>query len=424
MKIDFLGEAKYQSQLTHFPLLEDNQFTELKLGNDTFTASISSDILEESYHFELAGPRRNIYFEPAKTKCAIVTCGGLCPGINDVIQAIVTTSLKVYGVNGVLGIHYGLKGFLPEYAYEVEELTTENCESLHLFGGTMLGTSRGAEDPDRIVDSLEKMKVSCLFVIGGDGTMRAARTIFEAVQRRNAPITVVGIPKTIDNDINMVTKSFGFETAVEKTAEALQCAHTEALSVINGIGMVKIMGRGSGFIAAQASVSLVGVDFCLVPEMELVIDGEKGLLNQIQKKLEKSKHVLLAVAEGTGQNHLPESKETDASGNPMLGDICAFLRKKIAEHLKSQNIPHSFKYIDPSYIVRSGAANPNDKAYCKILGQHAVHAAMSGRTGMVVARIMDQYVHIPLEVITKRSRVISLKSDLWRSVLETTGQHL
>ncbi len=420
--ISSIGEAKLQSKLTYFPLV-DNQFTEITLGSESFTASMTSEQEEENYCFELAGPRKNIYFDPAKTKCAIVTCGGLCPGINDVIQAIVRTATKIYGVNSVLGIRYGLKGFLPEYGYNFEELTSDNCESIHLFGGTVLGTSRGPQSSEAIVDSLERMNISCLFVIGGDGTMKAAKSIYDEVQARKSRISVIGVPKTIDNDINMVPKSFGFETAVAKASESLQCAHTEAMSVINGIGMVKLMGRDSGFIAAQASVSLIGVDFCLIPEMELILEGENGLLAQIERKLVKSGHVLLSVAEGAGQNLLPQqSDETDASGNKNLGDICKFLKKRISENLKSKDIPYGFKYIDPSYIIRSGHANANDRVYCKILGQHAVHAAMSGRTGMVVSRIMDQYVHVPLELVTKHRRVLSMQSDLWRSVLETTGQ--
>ena len=342
--------------------------------------------------FELAGPRDRIYFDPSKTKCAIVTCGGLCPGINDVIRAIVMTAYNAYRVPSVLGIRYGLQGFIPSYRYDVRELAPRDVEGIHEFGGTILGTSRGPQSSSEIATALERLNISALFIIGGDGTMKAAH-------------------------------SFGFETAVDKAADAIRCAHIEAASVFNGIGIVKLMGRESGFIAANASLSMREVNFVLVPEVPFSLYGERGLFPALEKCLAAHSHAVLAVAEGAGQDLLSEHEtRCDASGNKALGDITGFLRAKIAEYFSAKKIPYYLKYIDPSYMIRSVPANANDRLYCGFLGQHAVHAAMSGKTGMVVANIMDKFVHLPLELVTRKRRTMSVRSDLWQSVLETTGQ--
>ena len=352
-----------------------------------------------------------------------MTCGGLCPGINDVIRAIVMTAYNAYRVPSVLGIRYGLQGFIPSYRYDVRELAPRDVEGIHEFGGTILGTSRGPQSSSEIATALERLNISALFIIGGDGTMKAAASIQQEVARRGKHISIVGIPKTIDNDINFIPHSFGFETAVDKAADAIRCAHIEAASVFNGIGIVKLMGRESGFIAANASLSMREVNFVLVPEVPFSLYGERGLFPALEKCLAAHSHAVLAVAEGAGQDLLSEHEtRCDASGNKALGDITGFLRAKIAEYFSAKRIPYYLKYIDPSYMIRSVPANANEKLYCGFLGQHAVHAAMSGKTGMVVANIMDKFVHLPLELVTRKRRTMSVRSDLWQSVLETTGQ--
>ena len=373
--------------------------------------------------FEAAGPRKKLYFDSSRAKCAIVTCGGLCPGLNDVIRAIVLEAYHAYNTPSVLGIRYGLEGFIPSYSHNVMELTPASVEHIYQFGGTLLGSSRGPQDPSEIVDALERLNVSVLFVIGGDGSMKAASAIAKEVRRRNIRISIIGIPKTIDNDINFVPQSFGFDTAVDKATEAIGCAHVEAVGTPNGIGIVKLMGRESGFIAANASLSMREVNFVLVPEVPFSLYGERGLFPALEKCLAEHSHAVLAVAEGAGQDLLSEHEtRCDASGNKALGDITGFLRGKIAEYFSAKKIPYYLKYIDPSYMIRSVPANANDRLYCGFLGQHAVHAAMSGKTGMVVANIMDKFVHLPLELVTRKRRTMSVRSDLWQSVLETTGQ--
>ncbi|MBD5641097.1 MAG: ATP-dependent 6-phosphofructokinase [Desulfovibrio sp.] len=371
---------------------------------------------------EAAGPRKKLYFDSTRAKCAIVTCGGLCPGVNDVIRAIVMEAHHAYHVPSVLGIRYGLEGFIPKYKHLPVELTPDVVSDIHLFGGTMLGSSRGPQPADQIVDNLERNNVNILFVIGGDGTMKAAQKISAEVQERGLKISVIGVPKTIDNDINFIPQSFGFETAVFKATEAIECAHTEACGTPNGIGLVKLMGRESGFIAAQATLALKEVNFVLIPEAPFTLEGEGGLLPAVEKRLLERGHAVIVTAEGAGQHLLADHDETDASGNRVLGNITDLLRQKLGSYLKAHDIEHSIKFIDPSYIIRSVPANAGDKVYCGFLGQYAVHAAMAGRTDMVVAKIQDRYVHLPLGLVTKARRKLSIYSDLWRAVLESTGQ--
>lgn len=373
-------------------------------------------------NFEAAGPRKKLYFDSSRAKCAIVTCGGLCPGINDVIRAIVLEAHHAYQVPSILGIRYGLEGFISKFKHRPMELTPENVADIHMFGGTILGSSRGPQPFDQIVDNLERNNVNVLFIIGGDGTMKAATSINNEIQQRNLKISVIGIPKTIDNDINFIPQSFGFETAVYKATEAIECAHTEACGTPNGIGLVKLMGRESGFIAAQSTLALKEVNFVLIPEAPFTLEGEGGLLPAIQQRLAERGHAVIVTAEGAGQHLLAHQTETDASGNKVLGNVADLLRKEIKRYLSERQIEHSIKYIDPSYIIRSVPANASDKVYCGFLGQYAVHAAMAGRTDMVVAKLQERYVHLPLQLVTKARRRLSIYSDLWRAVLESTGQ--
>ncbi len=378
---------------------------------------------KEAPSLELAGPRPYIYFDPSKVKAGIVTCGGLCPGINDVIRSIVMTLYYSYGVDKIIGFKYGLQGFIPKYGHKVVELTPEVVKDIHTMGGTFLGTSRGHQPIDEIVDTLERMNIQILFMIGGDGTFRAAYKIKEEISKRGLKIAVVAVPKTIDNDIWLVSKTFGFDTAVGLACNAIRCAHTEAIAVPNGIGLVKLMGRHSGFIAAAATLATKEVNFCLIPEMDFDIEGEKGLLAELERRLKKRKHAVIVVAEGAGQKYVQKDPpEYDASGNIKLGDIGKFLKDKIAEHFKNKGIEVVIRYIDPSYIIRSVPANTEDRIYCGFLGQYAVHAGMAGKTGIMISYLHDQFVHIPLKEAVKRRKQVNLHSRFWFSVLESTGQ--
>lgn len=417
--IDALGPAKISSRLECALFIADTPGVHVAIANEEGeTAADGGSICE----FEPAGPREKLYFDPSKTKCAVVTCGGLCPGINDVIRAIVMTAHHSYGVASVVGIRYGLQGFIPEYGHGLMELKPDKVASIHEFGGTVLSSSRGPQKPEEIVDALERMNVSILFLIGGDGTMQASLKIQEEVARRNLKLAVIGIPKTIDNDINFVPRSFGFDTAVEKATEAIRCAHTEALGAPYGIGMVKLMGREAGFIAAQATLALKDVNFVLIPEEPFELHGPHGFLQALYDRLKNRGHAVIVVAEGAGQDLLAASSETDASGNPVLRDICGLLRREIDAYFKAQDMDYTLKFIDPSYIIRSIPANANDRVYCGFLGQNAVHAAMAGKTGMVVSMLHGHYVHLPLPLVAGKRKKINMLSNYWQAVLQSTGQ--
>lgn len=373
---------------------------------------------------ELAGPRDKIYFNPPQTRAAIVTCGGLCPGINDVIRSMTTALFFSYNVKDVIGIRYGLRGLNPRFGHEPVKLSPEAVKDIADMGGSILSTSRGPQDVKVMVDSLVQLKINILFCIGGDGTIRAAESITSEINRRNLKIAIVCIPKTIDNDLHLIQKSFGFDTAIEKAAEAIRSAHVEARGAFNGIGLIKIMGRHSGHIAAYAALAQNDANFVLIPEVPFDLEGKNGFLTILRKRMKSRGHAVILVAEGAGQNLLKENNvpvEKDPSGNIRLLDIGVYLKNAINDYFKKINMEINLKYIEPSYLIRSIPSNASDDIYCNMLGQYAVHAGMAGKTGILVALMKDEYVHIPLRAVSS-GRKIDPHSDIWLRVLETTGQ--
>jgi 6-phosphofructokinase 1 len=380
--------------------------------------------LNERGLLEKAGPRENIFFDPSAVHAGIITCGGLCPGLNDVIRSLVMTLWHDYGVRRISGFRFGFRGLLTEYRLIPVALSPETVENIHHSGGTMLGSSRGSgERTSEIVDALSRMNCSMLFVIGGDGSQKGACRIVEETLKRGLSLAVVGIPKTIDNDLAFVQRSFGFESAVAKAVEAVTGAHVEAHDAVNGVAIVKLMGRESGFIAAHTALGTNYVNYVLVPEVPFDLDGKKGLLQELKKRLAKRNHALIVVAEGAGQELLKGTPTgSDASGNRSLGDIGVFLRDTIKDYFRRENIEVNIKYIDPSYIIRSAPARPGDAIYCTRLGANAVHAAMAGRTGMIVSLLNDRFVHVPMRLAVSRRNRIDPESALWRDVIDATGQ--
>jgi len=373
--------------------------------------------------FELAGPRSKIFFDPSKLKCALVSCGGLCPGLNDIIRSIVLELHYGYGVRNIFGIRYGLQGFIARYGHDLIGLTPETVVNIHDRGGTMLGSSRGPQDINEIIDSLERMNIGLLFMIGGDGTLTAAGRIADTILDRGLKIGVVGVPKTIDNDIYMVSRSFGFDTAVDVATRAIISASNEAEGYPNGIGLIKLMGRHAGFIAATAVLAQQDVNFVLIPEVDFDLDGPGGLFAALEKRLVERKHAVVVVAEGAGQKFFEENNdERDASGNIKLKDIGVYLKAAIGAHFAAKGIEISIKYIDPSYMIRSLPASANDRVFCNFLGRNAVHAGMAGKTSMLIGHWNNQFVHVPMKLIAGKRKNVEPKGSLWRSALEATGQ--
>jgi 6-phosphofructokinase 1 len=373
-------------------------------------------------NFEEAGAREMIYFDPSKTTVGIVTCGGLSPGLNDIIRGIVNQCALQYRINRIYGFRYGYEGMVQRYGHTPVLLRPSSVELAHNFGWTMLGSSRGQKDIGEMVDTLEDMKVDILFVIGGDGTLRGAAEIVKEIERRGLKKAVVGIPKTIDNDIRHLDKSFGFETAFAAAVQAVKCGYTEATGAVNGVGLVKLMGRDSGFIACYAALAGSNVDFVLIPEVPFEMEGSGGLLEMLRYRLLKRGSAVIVVAEGAGQHLMNTEDATDASGNKRYGDIGLFMKDEINRFFKERKTEVNLKYIDPSYIVRSVPANAADNVYCSRLAQGAVHAAVAGKTGMLVGRWHGSFVHLPLAMVIEGRRKVDPTQALWHSVLQATGQ--
>ncbi|MBN8452866.1 ATP-dependent 6-phosphofructokinase [Accumulibacter sp.] len=415
MNITTLGEARFASPQQRTVSDQARVSSCLILDPDAPPA-------DESL-FELAGPRGRLFFDPQRTRAGMVTCGGLCPGLNNVIRSLFLELHHGYGVKEVLGFRGGYQGLDPASGWEPFVLTPEFVHHIHDIGGTVLGTSRGPVDVGIAVDNLIRREVNILFTIGGDGTQRGGNALFEEARRRGHALAVVGIPKTIDNDVPFVARSFGYLTAVERAAHVLQCAHTEAHSVHNGIALVKLMGRHSGFIAAAAAVASQDVNFVLVPEVPLRLDGENGLLAALKQRILRRPHALIAVAEGAGQELLAASGAArDASGNVRLQDIGLFLRERIERYFASEGIPVTLRYFDPSYLIRSVPADAEDAILCDFFARNAVHAAMAGKTGLVIGLLHDVFIHVPIELLVSQTKRLDLNGAGWRAVLAATGQ--
>jgi 6-phosphofructokinase 1 len=417
LTISTLGEAHIPSPMTQVQFVSDEDDVLYHSKRKETEALVEKG--KRPPAFEMAGPREKIYFDPSKLKCGIVTCGGLCPGLNDVIRAIVMGLFYHYGVKTVFGFRYGYEGLGYRYGHTPLELDPEMVDDIHKEGGTILGTSRGPQDISEMVDTLERMNLGLLFTIGGDGTLRGAQAISEEIGRRGLKIGVIGIPKTIDNDISYVEASFGFETAVAESRTAIFSAHTEATGARNGIGLVKLMGRQAGFIAAHAALANNDVNFCMVPEVRFTLEA---FLRALRERLENRGHAVIVVGEGAGQDLVGISGERDASGNIRLGDIGIFLRDTIRNYFKEAEMKVDLKYIDPSYTIRSMPANPHDSAFCLLLGHNAVHAGMAGRTNMLVGFWKNQYTHVPIRLAVSKRKQIDPEGRFWSNVLSCTGQ--
>ena len=372
--------------------------------------------------FERAGAREMLHFDPAKSKAAIVTCGGLCPGLNTVIRSAYYQFHANYGVPEVFGIRYGYQGLNPKQGKPPLRLTGDMVCDIHEMGGSFLGSSRGPQDPKTMVEFLMHLGVNVILCVGGDGTQRGAHALALEALNRKVPLSVIGIPKTIDNDISYVSQSFGFNTALEKAKEHITGAHNEARGAPNAIGLVKLMGRHAGFIAAGATIASGHVNFTLIPEIPFELEGERGLLAALERRLKAREHAVIVVAEGAGQHLLEAEPIFDKSGNMKLQDIGLFLKEKISAHMQSRGIDASLKYFDPSYHIRSVPANCADSLLCDRLAARGVHAGMAGKTDLLIGMVNGQFVHVPLPTVIGQSKRVSPESDLWLGVLSTTGQ--
>jgi len=414
---DGLGECTIVSPLRATRFMDTSKRLLFRADLDELRAQVRAGV--DPPAFELAGPRERIYFNPATLRCGIVTCGGLCPGLNDVVRSIVFCLHEKYGIAKVYGFRFGYEGLVERSALTPIELTTRRVSQIHEVGGTVLGSSRGPQPVEEMVDTLERLGIQLLFTVGGDGTLRGAHSIVEEIRRRELKIAVVGVPKTIDNDISFIDLSFGFETAVEAARQATRAAYVEASCHRSGIGLVKLMGRDSGFIASFATLADTQVGLCLIPEVAFSIDG---IVRAARQRIERDGYVVIVAAEGAGQNLLAEAAEWDASGNRRHGDIGVYLRDKITETSRAQGMSVSLKYIDPSYMIRSLPANARDANFCLRLGHAAVHAGMAGKTDIVIGSWRRRLTHVPIPLAVSSRKKVDTDGYLWQTVLSVTGQ--
>ena len=420
-EIQQLGEAIHANPSSHEIFIDSAE--KIIFSSQTKNLNHQLKICNHLPAFEKAGARKQIFHNPKSTHAAIITCGGLCPGLNNVIKGLVNVLEKDYGVKNIVGIRYGYKGLTKASNHEPIQLNSTVVDQIHKQGGTILGSSRGNQDSDAMVDELQRRNINILLCIGGAGTLKGAQAIAEAANKRQADISIVGVPKTIDNDLGFVEKTFGFETSVQVASEIITSAHCEAEGAENGIGIVKLMGRDSGFITATASLANSVVDFCLIPETPFHFDGPDGICTAIHRRLEQNKHAVIVVAEGAGQDLFENSKKTiDASGNVLKDDIGELLKQEITAYFKQINTPVSIKYLDPSYHIRSVSANAADAVFCHLLAEYAVHAGMSGKTNLVIGYWNNFFTHVPIQLATKERRMVDLDSALWRGVVSATQQ--
>ncbi|CAN1829180.1 ATP-dependent 6-phosphofructokinase 5, chloroplastic [Linum perenne] len=316
-----------------------------------------------------AGPREKIYFKPDEVKAGIVTCGGLCPGLNDVIRQVVIT-LEIYGVKSIVGIPFGYRGFSDKDLSEMP-LSRKVVQNIHLSGGSLLGVSRGGPSVSDIVDSMQESEINMLFVLGGNGTHAGANAIHEECRRRKLKVAVVGVPKTIDNDILLMDKTFGFDTAVEEAQRAINSAYIEAHSAYHGVGIVKLMGRDSGFIAMHASLASGQIDICLIPEVPFQLHGPHGVLTHLKYLIETKGSAVLCVAEGAGQVFIDTDLNIVSFNHSMSVDF-PYLLFQTKKYFREIGVHADVKYIDPTYMIRACRANASDGILCAVLGQNAV----------------------------------------------------
>ncbi|KAL3521791.1 hypothetical protein ACH5RR_014625 [Cinchona calisaya] len=395
-------------------------------SNNNYTSGGQLELA--AYH--RAGPRQHIYFDPATghVRAAIVTCGGLCPGMNTVIRELVVGLWELYGVREIFGIKAGYRGFYSDQVDDHLPLNPRMVHDLHKRGGTMLETSRGGFDLHQIVNAIQDRGYNQVYIIGGDGTMRGAVKIFDEIKLRKLNIAVAGIPKTVDNDVGIIDRSFGFQTAVEMAQQAISAAHVEAESAVNGIGLVKLMGRSTGHIALHATLSSRDVDCCLIPEMEFYLEGKGGLFEFLESRLKENGHAVVVVAEGAGQNLIPRTEEQiqdkDESGNPVFLDVGGWLKSELKKWWARDHPKELFtvKYIDPTYMIRAVPANATDNLYCTLLAHAAIHGAMAGYTGFVCGPINGNYGYIPVQEVAEAKNVVDTNDHKWAWVRSVTNQ--
>ncbi len=320
-----------------------------------------------------------------KKMVAILTGGGDCPGINPVIRAIVRKALKED--YEVVGIKNGWKGLIEK---DILALDIDSVSGILPKGGTILGTSRtnpykNEEDVQRVKENFQSLKINALIAIGGEDTLRVAYKLYKE------GLNIVGIPKTIDNDLSATDKTFGFDTAVNIATEAIDRIHTTAESH-HRVMVVEVMGRHSGWIGLEAGIA-GGADAILLPEFPVDIEE---ICNLIKRRHDRGKTFsIVVVAEGAkfkkGKEALQE-KKLDAFGHVRLGGIGQILGKKI-----EQRTGFETRVTVLGHIQRGGIPTAYDRVLGTRYGVKAMELVMEGKFGQMASLQGNKIVSVPLE---------------------------
>ncbi|UCF50333.1 MAG: 6-phosphofructokinase [Thermoplasmatales archaeon] len=348
-------------------------------------------------------------------KIGVLTGGGDCPGLNAVIRAVVRKSIQ-YDWD-IIGIKNGWKGLING---EIELLTDYSVSGILPKGGTIIGTSRtnpfnNKEDVQRLVENIKKFGIDAIVAIGGDDTLRVANKLHKM------GVSIVGVPKTIDNDLSGTDYTFGFDTAISIVTEAIDRLHTTAESHHRVI-VVEVMGRHAGWIATMAGIA-GGADEILIPEVPFDINE---VCKHLKDRYERGKKFsIIAVAEGahpkvenssnadnmesSSQNVgeaalVIQTKEKDAFGNVRLGGIGHTLAKEIEKRMGVET-----RVTILGHVQRGGTPTAHDRVLATRFGVAAVESIKDENFGIMVALQGDKIVPVPLEEATSKSKTVDME---------------
>jgi phosphofructokinase-like protein len=328
-------------------------------------------------------------------RIGVLTGGGDCPGLNAVIRAVVRKGINVYG-HELVGFRYGWAGVLADDSVALDQ---DNTRGILHRGGTILGTSRTnpyKEDGglERIRATLEKHGIDALIPIGGEDTLGVARRLADD------GIDVVGVPKTIDNDLAGTDFTFGFQTAVQIATDAIDRLHTTAESH-NRVIVVEVMGRHAGWIAAYSGLA-GGADVILVPERPFDIDEVCARVRH--REAEGRTFSIVVVAEGATPKDghtLSQYQGTDAFGHARLGGIAVELEREIEKRTGFES-----RMTILGHVQRGGSPVAYDRVLGTRFGVHAVDAVSEGDFGKMVALRGTAIERAPLDEALREPKLL------------------
>lgn len=324
-------------------------------------------------------------------KIGILTGGGDCPGLNAVIRGIVESSPEEVEV---IGIMHGWQGLVDG---DYTPLTDDDVEGIHIIGGTILGTSRTnpfntEEQRKKLEENIKKLELDAVIAIGGDDTLTVAAKL------ASLGYNVIGVPKTIDNDVSNTDYTFGYHTAVNVGADAIDRLHSTAKSH-NRIILVELMGRDAGWITLEAGLA-AGAHLILIPEYPMTLDE---ILKYVNKRMKEKNYMVIAVAEGFKpvelENIIGDKSEIDAFGHIRLGGIAHYLSEIINDKTE-----YDTRSVVLGHLLRGGTPTAFDRILGTRYGVYAMELVLNKDFGRMVALRGNSIVSIPIDyaIATKK----------------------